>query len=278
MKLHRLVILAGVAALGACSLSTDLPTSRPLGIVVLTDTVDADSNTVLSPIAHFFNGQGVSVPDSHIIADSCVVIPYLADTGAFPYGLFSPLNAGDSVIVQTGAVTASLFPVTDPQTQLGTGEYALKTVPSIPFTPGNPVSITVPGATGNGSYPPGAASAATSAPYTVAPIALAPAPDSMTVNWSPAAGAGSGMVFIVAFDTAATATGDPIHLEMYCSNLDDGVANVPQAVARLWNKALPGPRTMRSYRWQTTIQNNGAAGLIIISQHNEYSANAAATP
>jgi hypothetical protein len=274
MKLPRLLILAGVAALGACSLSTDLPTKRPLGIVVLTDTVDADSNTVLSPIAHFFNGQGVLVPDSHHIVDSCVVIPNLADTGAFPYQLFSPLNAGDSVIVQTGGVTASLFPVLDPTTQLSTGAYVLKTVPSIPFTPGTAVSVTVPGATGNGTFPPGAASASTAAPYTVGPINRTPNPDSMTITWSPASGPGSAMVFVVAFDTAATATGDPLHVEMYCSNLDDGVANVPQAVARLWLKALPGPRNMRSYRWQTTIQNNGAAGLIIISQHNEYAADA----
>jgi len=46
MHLPRLLILVGVATLGACSLSTDLPTTRPLGIVVLTDTVDADSNTL----------------------------------------------------------------------------------------------------------------------------------------------------------------------------------------------------------------------------------------
>lgn len=274
MQLPRLLILSGVVALGACSLSTDLPTSRPLGVVVLTDTVDADSNTVLSPVAHFFDGQGVVVPDSHIIADSCVVVPYLADTGAFPYGLFSPLNAGDSVIVQTGGVTASLFPVLDPTTQLSTGAYALKNVPSIPFTPGSAVSVTVTGATGNGSYPPGAASAATSVPYTVGPINRNPNPDSMTITWSPASGSGSAMVFAVGFDTAATTTGDPIHLEMYCSNLDDGVANIPRAVARLWLKAMPGPRNLRSYRWQTTIQNNGAAGLVIISQHNEYAADA----
>lgn len=274
MQLPRLLILAGVAALGACSLSTDLPTTRPLGIILLTDTVDANSNTVLSPIAHFFNGQGVVVPDSHIIVDSCVVIPYLADTGAFPYQMFAPLNAGDSVIVQTGGVTASLFPVLDQTTQLSTGEYTLKDVPSIPFTPGNAVSVTVTGATGTSSYPPGAAAAATSVPYTVGPINRDPNPDSMTITWSPASGTGSAMVFAIGFDTAATASGNPIHLEMYCSNLDDGVANIPQAVARIWDKALPGPRNMRSYRWQTTVKNNGAAGLIVISQHNEYAPDA----
>ncbi|HKT07045.1 MAG TPA: hypothetical protein VJR24_04030 [Gemmatimonadaceae bacterium] len=274
MQLPRLLILAGIAALGACSLSTDLPTSRPLGVVVLTDTVDADSSTVLSPVAHFFNGTGVIVPDSHTIVDSCVVVPYLADTGAFPYGSFAPLNAGDSVIVQTGGVNASLFPVLDPTTHLATGAYALQNVPSIPFTPGNAVSVTVPGATGNGTFPPAAASAATAVPYTVGPINRNPNPDSMTITWSPASGPGSAIVFAIGFDTAATGSGNPIHLEMYCSNLDDGVANIPQGVARLWDKALPGPRNMRSYRWQTTIQNNGPAGLIIISQHNEYAADA----
>ena len=274
MRLPRLLVIAGVATLGACSLSTDLPTSRPLGVVVVTDTVDGSGNTVVSPIAHFFNGQGVVVPDSRVVVDSCVVIPNLADTGAFPYQLFTPLNAGDSVIVQTGGISASLFPEIDPTTQLATGQYDLHE-PPIPFTPGDPISVTVPGATGGGSYPSGATSAATSAPYTVAPIDRAPNPDSFNISWSPAAGNGSAVVFVLAFDTAASSpAGNPLHIELYCSDTDTGTLHVPASVARLWLKALPGPRNMRSYRWVTTIQNNGGAGLIVISQHNEYAADA----
>jgi len=275
MQLPRLLLLAGVAVIGACSLSTDLPTSRPLGIVVLTDTVDAGSNTVLAPVAHFFNGSGVQVPDSRIVADSCLVIPYLADTGAFPYSLFAPLNAGDSVIVQTGGNTVSLFPEIDPQSQAQTGLYDLKAgAAPLPFTAGQPVSVTVPGATGSGSFPSAAVSAGTAAPYTVNPISRSPAPDSFNITWQPASGTGSAVVFAIAFDTAATTTGNPIHLELYCSAIDDGLLTVPQADARIWNEALAGPRNMRSYRWQTTTQNNGAAGLIIISQHNEYATDA----
>ncbi|HSC31533.1 MAG TPA: hypothetical protein VLD17_07400 [Gemmatimonadaceae bacterium] len=274
MQLSRLLVLGGVAVLGACSLSTDLPTTRPLGVVVLTDTVDADSNTVLFPVAHFFNGTGVVVPNSRNVVDSCVVIPYLADTGSFPYNQFPALNAGDSVIVQTGSVTASLFPVFIGTSQVATGQYDLGTAPPMPFTPGNQVSVTVPGATGSSSFPPVAASAATAAPYTVNPINRNPPVDSFTISWQPAAGTGSAVVFAVQFDTAATATGNPIPIEMYCSDEDTGVLTVPQAVARLWLKALPGPRNLRSYRWQSTVQNNGPAGLIIISQHNEYRADA----
>ena len=270
MQLSRLLVLGGVAVLGACSLSTDLPTTRPLGVVVLTDTVDADSNTVLFPVAHFFNGTGVVVPDSRNVADSCVVIPYLADTGAFPYDRFQALNAGDSIIVQTGGATANLFPQFIGTSQVATGQYDLGTASPMPFTPGNEVSVTVPGATGPSSFPPVAASAATAAPYTVNPINRNPPVDSFNISWQPAAGPGSAVVFIVQFDTAATATGNPIPIEMYCSDEDTGVLTVPQSVARLWLKALPGPRNLRSYRWQSTVQNNGAAGLIIISQHNEY--------
>ncbi|HXE61124.1 MAG TPA: hypothetical protein VN607_10475 [Gemmatimonadaceae bacterium] len=273
MRLPRLLVFAALASLGACKLNSDLPTSRPLGVIVLDDTLSADSSTILSPVAHFFDGSGVSVPVSGITQDSCLVIPYLADTGAFPYSLLTPLNAGDSVLVQAGNTTASLYPELDPLTNAPNGQYDLHSEP-LAWVPGTPVSITVPGATGPGTYPAAAVSAATAAPFTVGHIDRAPAEDAFNISYSPAGGTGFAVVFAIAFDTAATATGNPIHLEMYCSDADTGTFPVPVTVARIWNKALPGPRNMRAYRWVTTIQNNGATGLVVISQHNEYAPDA----
>lgn len=274
MRLPRLLVLAALASLGACSLSTDLPTSRPLGVVVLSDTLDAHGNTVLAPVAHFFNGQGVIVPVSSIVQDSCLVIPYLADTGAFPYNLFSPLNAGDSVLIQAGDVTTSLFPALDPRTQLFTGTYDLQE-PPLQWTPGTPVSVTVPGATGANTYPSASASAATAAAFTVSHIDRAPDENSFSISYTPAGGAGSAVVFAIGFDTVSHAVKpDTVHLEMYCSDTDTGNFQVPVAVARIWREAAATPRNMRAYRWETTIQNNGGTGLIVIAQHNEYAADA----
>lgn len=274
MRLPRLFVLAALASLGACNLSTSLPTSRPLGIVVLSDTVDAQGNTVLSPVAHFFNGQGVVVPDSRVVQDSCLVIPYLADTGAFPYSLFAPLNAGDSVLVQAGNVTTSLFPVLDPVTQIFTGQYGLQSQ-ALPWTPGTAVSITVPGATGANTYPSGAVSAASAASFTVSHIDRDPDPNSFSITYAPAGGAGSAVVFAVGFDTVShTVNPVTVHLEMYCSETDVGTFVVPTAVANVWRQGAATPRNMRAYRWQTTIQNNGGTGLIVIAQHNEYAADA----
>jgi hypothetical protein len=274
MRLPRLLVVAALASLGACNLSTDLPTSRPLGVIVLSDTLDSHGNTVLAPLGHFFNGQGVIVPDSHIIQDSCLVIPYLADTGAFPYNLFSPLNAGDSVLIQAGGQQLSLFPDVDPATERLTGQYSLQ-APAIAWTPGTPVSVTVPGTTGSNSYPSAAASAATAAAFTVSPIDRDPEETSFNISYTPAGGAGSAVVFAIAFDTIShRVVPDTVHLEMYCSDTDTGTFLVPTAVARIWKQAAPGPRNMRAYRWETTIQNNGGTGLIVIAQHNEYAADA----
>ncbi|HKV52190.1 MAG TPA: hypothetical protein VJO52_13445 [Gemmatimonadaceae bacterium] len=274
MRLPRLLVVAALAGLGACNLSTSLPTSRPLGIVVLSDTLDAQGHTVMSPVAHFFNGSGVVVPDSRVVQDSCLVIPYLADTGAFPYNLFSPLNAGDSVIVQAGDVTTSLFPALDPKTQVFTGTYDLK-APPLAWTPGTPVSVTVPGATGANTYPSASVSAATAAGFSVSPIAREPDENSFTISYAPAGGTGSAVVFAIGFDTVShTVNPVTVHLEMYCSETDTGNFQIPVAVARVWRQAAATPRNMRAYRWQTTIQNNAGTGLIVIAQHNEYAADA----
>ena len=274
MRLPRLLALAALASLGACNLSTDLPASRPLGVVVLSDTLDAQGHTVLSPLAHFFNGSGVVVPDSRIVQDSCLVIPYLADTGAFPYNLFSPLNAGDSVLIQAGNVTTSLFPDLDPVTQLFTGLYDLH-APPLPWTPGTPVSVTIPGATGANTYPSASASAATAAAFSVSPIDRDPDENAFSISYSPAGPPGSAVVFAIGFDTVShTVNPDTVHLEIYCSETDTGNFLLPTAVARVWRQGAATPRNMRAYRWQTTIQNNGGTGLIVIAQHNEYAADA----
>ncbi len=274
MRLPRLLVVAALASLGACNLSTDLPTSRPLGIVVLSDTLDSLGHTVLSPVAHFFNGQGVGVPDSRTVQDSCLVIPYLADTGAFPYNLFSPLNAGDSLLVQAGDVTTRLLPDLDPITQLFTGTYDLQ-APPLQWVPGTAVSVTIPGATGANSYPSASVSAATAAAFTVSPIDRDPDPTSFSITYTPAAGAGSAVVFAIGFDTVShTVNPDTVHLEMYCSETDTGNFLIPSAVASIWRQGAATPRNMRAYRWQTTVQNNGGTGLIVIAQHNEYAADA----
>jgi hypothetical protein len=267
MNLPRLLFIAGVAALSACNLSSDLPTSRPIGIVLITDTTDLHGNSAVSPVGHFFQGSGVVVPDSRQVQDSCVVIPNLADTGAFPYGQFTGVDAGAAITVQTTQATTNVPVVVDSIVGQVTGFYMLPRDSVIPFTPGTPVTVTVPGATGG--FPSFAVSAATAAPYTVGPIDTVPAADSFHINWAPPAGAGSAMVFAISFDTAST-TGNPVAVELYCSETDTGDALVPTGVTQAWLKALPGSRSMRSYRWQTTIQNGDSVGLIIIAQHNEY--------
>lgn len=262
MRIPCLLFVAGVAAVTACNLSTDLPTSKPLGIVLITDTTDALGHSALAPVGHFLAGNGVSVPDSRSVQDSCLVVPYLADTGAFPYDEFQGIDAGAAITVQTTQATTDVPEILD----LGVpGLYALPGDSTIPFTPGTPVSVSVPGTTGG--FPTLAVSAATAADYTVGPIDTMPPADSFHITWSPAAGANSAMVFVLNFDTAY-AGGGAASVELYCSVLDTGDALVPSASAAIWRKALPGSRGIRSYRWQTTFQSSDSAELVVIAQHN----------
>lgn len=260
MRMTRPLGIVAVLALAGCKLSSDLPTSRPLGVINQKGVQVAPNTYATAPVGVFFNASGITTPDSRYVVDSCTQTIYPIDTGATPK--YSYLDAGPNVSVQTDLASGQL----KPDTSLGgLVSYVVPGDSLLPFTPGAPITFTVPGAT-NG-YPAISLAAATAGPYTFGPIDTLPDPTAFTITWSPAAGTGSAMVISLQFATGSTATAPD--QQIYCSLVDDGSVTIPQRLASLWRTATPGTRHLSSYRWHTSFLNSGPAGLLVISEYDE---------
>lgn len=259
MRMTRPLGIVVVLALAGCKLSSDLPTSRPLGVINQRGVQVASNSYGTAPTGVFFNASGVITPDSRFVVDSCTQTIYPIDTGATPQ--YSYLDAGSGITVQTDLGSGTLKPDT---TLGGLVSYQLPSDSLLPFTPGAPMTFTVPGAT-NG-FPAISLSAATAAPYTFGPIDTLPDPAAFNITWSPAAGTGSAMVISLQFATDSAATRPD--QQIYCSLVDDGSVTIPRRLADLWRTARPGMRHLSSYRWQTSFLNSGPAGLLVISEYD----------
>lgn len=260
MRLFRaLALVSGVGLLAGCNLSSNLPSSFPVGDVSMVDTV-INGRSVVSPVAVFFNGVNVALPSSSNVADSCVQANYPQTSPPFvPLGT---LYAGDSVTFTTDSGTVQLRP--DSTIAANLVYYLLPTDSAIAFTPGSSITVSVPGyPTG---YPAANIEAATIPPYTFNAIDTLPDPTNFVITWNSPQGPGTGLVMQLEFTTDTT-TDQPDQM-IYCSLLDDGSVTIPSLLAAQWRKAVPASRHLDSYKWKTSYKNTGKGGLLVRFQHD----------
>jgi hypothetical protein len=255
----RLISHLGVAAcavLAGCSLSTDLPTTVPRGVVGVIASPDPNGAYVTSPVASFFDASNFTLPDSRSVTDSCVTTDYPSPVGNGSGTTF--IDAGSPVTVQIGSSTGQLVP----DTVGGVVSYVLQGAP-MPITPGASVTVSVPGA--SGGFPATTMTAPTPQIYAFAHVN--PTPDGpLDVTWTPAEGVGTAMVFALPYSITPGAT-QPDR-QIYCSVFDTGSAEVPENLTVEWQHANPGTRSLVSYKWRTTFQSSGNAGLLMIGHLN----------
>jgi len=256
MKLIRGAAAMAVVALAGCKLgSSDLPSSINIGAIFMTDSLTPSGAHVLAPTATFSNESNLTLPDSRVPVDSCTSAPYpLTGADFLPSGA---LDAGASVSMQTDLGTTELTPDTTGSPPSVT--YRLPADSAIPFTPGTSVTFAVPGAT-NG-FPAMTVTAGTATTYAFSPIDTAPAADSFVVHWSPAAGTGTVLALTLAFSTNPDAIKPD--QQILCSLVDDGVVQIPFALASLWRDATPGTRVIQSYKWVTGTNRQGGNAFFV---------------
>jgi len=260
MQLFRALVLVSAAGLLAgCNLSSNLPSSYPVGDVSIVDTV-VNGRPVMAPVAVFFDGLNVTLPSSTNVADSCVQASYpLTNPPFIPNGT---LYAGDSITVTTDSGTVQLRP--DSAVISGLVYYQLPTDSAVAFTPGSSMTVTVPGSpTG---YPSVAMQAGTVPPYSFNAIDTMPDPNNFVITWTSPQGPGTALVISLQFTTDTTTTTPD--QQIYCSLVDDGSVTIPSLLADSWRKAVPASRHLDSYKWKTSFRGTGSSGLLVRFQHN----------
>jgi hypothetical protein len=247
MSRSRLSLLAPFVAVALFSACRSLEVESTQVALISLPTGRSGDVYIATPTAFFIEGRGLSLASSVVGLEGCIVRNLTPQSNTQP---FTYLDAGETVTAAFDDVSAALIKHTDgAQTT-----YALPPGQSMPFTPGENITITIPGAAGG--FPARTVVAPTAEAFTPAPVTL---PVSLTadmpVTWSPAATLIVGSAMFYSFQYA-TAGGIPDR-EIACVFEDDGASFVGSAALTEFRQS--SVRSATAQRGRITFNRVGGA-------------------
>ncbi len=220
IRRSRVLLLVALAA-SAAGCRDILDAEKSNYAIINIETLKTGTTTYgARPTGLFFNGGGVLLSSSVVARDSCIVQRFPGDD---ENPQLDYLDAGPSVTVKFNRPQTQ--GVLTPRTQSGVDSYVMAEGTSIPFVPGDSVTVEIPGAAGG--LEPTTAAARTAEVFTPSALTLPASNQSdMPVTWTPGATAvpGSAMFYSLRYAAAATTT---LNREIGCFFVDDGSAAVP---------------------------------------------------
>lgn len=251
-RLLTLPALLAPVVLAACLEPDPVPEAN-YGVIAL-DAIVTSTDTVLAPEAIFYRSRLATIPTSRISDNACQIATFPSEGTAITPPRF--LDAGDSVAVSTDATTLFLFPTADANREF----YALQDGQTLPFTPGELVTITVPGAPGG--YANGTISTPTVRGFTLDTVASAPPADSgLTLRWTPAGDDSTKMLVQLTYGINQP---DP-NQQIFCELVDDGEFTIPTFLVTQWRTATTGSRAVVAARWRVAARQVNDGVLVVIS-------------
>ena len=253
MRRHlRLSALLASLALVACLDPEPVPESD-YGVIGLT-TVVSGSDTTLSPEALFYRTGPLGLPTSRVASDQCQIAVYPTPSPNTQLPRF--LDAGDSVAVSAVASTKYLFPTID-----ANGEsYVLRAADRFPFSPGETITITVPGVPGG--FANGTISVLTARGFTMGPISPSPPTgEGLDLTWTPAGDDSTKLLVSLQYGVGQLQANEQI----FCSLVDDGTAEVSNLLLTRWRTATTGSRKVEAARWRVAAKEVSGGVLLVVS-------------
>jgi hypothetical protein len=248
----RLSALFASLALVACLDPDPVPESN-YGVIGLT-TVVSGSDTTLSPEALFYRTGLLSLPTSRVSNDQCQTAPYPTTSPNTQLPRF--LDAGDSVAVSTVTSTKYLFPTTGVDGE----SYVLREADRFPFSPGERITITVPGVPGG--FANGTISVLTARGFTMGPIdPTPPAGEGLDLTWTPAGDDSTKLLVSLQYGVDQLQANEQI----FCSLVDDGAAEVPSVLLTRWRTAFTASRKVEAARWRVAATEVMGGVLLVVS-------------
>lgn len=248
MSIWVLVVAGGAGCLG----TTEPPNNREYALLVLEGRQEA-AGPMVEPTAVFYRAGPLQLVTSVVTEDNCVVLRR-SEPGAPANVLF--LDAGDPVTLSLSGQNVELEPE---QTATGT-RYVLRGETRIAFQPGDTARLSVPG-TASG-FPAFTIRGKTAEAFTMSPVAVPPANESLTLSWSPVpppAHRHSKMTVQLRYSLLdASQLTDYF---VYCELLDDGQHVVASTLLDGWRTAHDGERSVIATRWRVTSQSVSGAGI-----------------
>lgn len=253
--MHPLLRLPAVLApllLAACLEPEPVPESN-YGVIAL-NAVVTPSDTLLSPEALFYRSSQLVLPSSRLTNDGCAIASYPPQGGEGRLPRF--LDAGANVTVSTESVTRLLIPTFEGNLEL----YALPPGQTMPFRPGEEVTITVPGAPGG--FANGTISVFTAHAFTLDTVASQPPQDStLKLRWTPAGDDSTKMLVQLRYGVNEPEPDQQI----FCELIDDGEHDVPVILLTQWRNAQSGSREIDAARWRVGARQVNDGVLVVVS-------------
>jgi hypothetical protein len=249
--------VAIVASLGACK-HLDVPESKAIAVLTVDSvTVQGDQYRTRA-LGVFLSEINRQVPNSRFVVDSCRTLPYPLET-ARDSG--ATIDAGSPVTITTDKESAAMLPASIN----GLTEYALQGDGRVAFTPGTPVTFSIPGAP-NG-FPQTSITGATAQPLEIGPVDPNPADNTgLVLTWNASADSTAVVISLEYGSTSDRTTADQ---QIVCSLTDDGVDTLSLVETLRWKQSPPVTRRVTAYRWRTTLQTVSDAALaLMISQYD----------
>lgn len=220
--LPLLLVTAATIVVAACNSAMTELKSVPYGFVTVSARKQGSSYTA-SPVATFYDASGLSVPTATDPWDSCRVQSYSRAAGTSLGAVFPSMSAGSAIPFRLGTRTDSLFPVTvGPETQ-----YRVRSASGVPYTPGDSISVTIPGA----AYPALSFKARTAEAFAVDSFGMPTVGQRIDLRWTKGADFNNTMVF--AFRYAGVGA-DTLNTQVYCQFKDDGADSIPARLVSAW--------------------------------------------
>lgn len=235
-SLRRSLPALALLLTSACVDTLDIPDAR-YGVVSVTTYADDIAGTTMAPEVIFYDKTDLRITPPG--ADSCRFATYTANpnvnTNSFTLG------AGDYLLSTIRTRTDSLRPYFVGNLTI----YRPPTGRTIPFTPGDTLTLQVPGAPSG--FPAITANVRTAEAFTHEPVTPPADGQPLTLTWTPAPQPGSLMTFALRYANSFSTDQQP-NEQVFCGFTDDGSGTIPAEYVEFWRNAPVASRSVRAIR------------------------------
>lgn len=248
-----LILLALAATLGACNDAFSVARDRNGFVSAITRDAGGGAYALVFSGA-FYRYAGLTAGIGTV--DTC--IPLLYSPTPPTLASLPTLDAGAELTTQVSGREDAI----SRSTAFGFYSYELAAGISIPFTPGDTLTLTIPG-TLNG-FPAAVVRTRTAEPFTFSPVGNNTAGAGLPINWTAAPAPGSMIVFSLRFNSTGVS---PIpDSQIQCQFVDDGTALVPAGYASQWSASQPESRSVVAQRIRhSTVEVDSRTRVTLLS-------------
>jgi len=253
-SLSLAVAFGTVVLVAACDTTGGFaPNEQRWGFVTLAALRNTAGEYRLAPQASFFRGVITSVPDARIRTDSCFVVGDYTPPNSGGFGNVSYLDAGASITTAIGTTTTTVPRVSTSSATT----YSLGAGTTVPYSPGDSVVLTVPGAVGG--FPGALLRGRSAEPFTIDPITASAV--TIPLRWTAATDPNSALIVSLQYTPSGTGARTQ---EIRCAFTDDGLDSIPVRQHQAWSASSNVNRAVTVTRLRTSFVavDGGAVELI----------------